>query len=83
MLGKIQMFILWKILRIVKILFLKKVMAVFVDKGQAVHDVNVADLTEVLNSDFFWGFARLEKEVECLNNSREKSENKKRHTFNC
>jgi len=44
MLGKIQMFILWKILRIVKILFLKKVMAVFVDKGQAVHDVNVADL---------------------------------------
>jgi hypothetical protein len=26
---------------------------------------------------FFWGFAWMEKEVECLNNSREKSENKK------
>jgi hypothetical protein len=58
-------------------------MTVLVDKCQTVRDVNAADLKEVLNSDFFLGFARLEKKVECLNKSREKSENKKRHTFNC
>jgi hypothetical protein len=32
---------------------------------------------------FFLGFSQLEKEVECLNKSSEKSENKKRHKFSC
>jgi hypothetical protein len=36
-------------LRLVKIIFLMKVMAVLVDKGQVVHDVNVAALNEVFN----------------------------------
>jgi hypothetical protein len=35
-------------------------MAVLVDKGQAVHDVNIADLKEVLNSNFF-GICTAEK----------------------
>jgi hypothetical protein len=62
--------------------FSEKVMTVLVNKSQVVHDVNVANLKEVLNSDFS-GIAQLEKEVEGLNKSREKSENKKRQTFNC
>jgi hypothetical protein len=49
MFGKNQMSIFWKILRLIKIIFLEKVMAVLVDKGEVVHDVNVANLKEVLN----------------------------------
>jgi hypothetical protein len=52
MFGKNQMSIFWKILRLIKIIFLEKVMAVLVDKGEVVHDVNVANLKEVLNFDF-------------------------------
>jgi hypothetical protein len=43
MLGKTHMPILW----LVKIIFLKKVFAVLIDKCYAVRDVNVADLNHV------------------------------------
>jgi hypothetical protein len=52
MLGKIQMSIFRRILQLVKIIFQEKVMSVLEDKDQAVRDVNVADLSEVLNFDF-------------------------------
>jgi hypothetical protein len=43
-----------KNLWLVKIIFLEKFMVVLVDKGQVVCDVNMAELKEVLNFNFFW-----------------------------
>jgi hypothetical protein len=47
------MSIFCRILPLVKIIFLKKVMTVLIDKGQAVSHVNVTNLKEVLNFDLF------------------------------
>jgi hypothetical protein len=46
------MSIFQRILQLVKIIFQERVMSVLVDKDQAMRDVNVVDLNEVLNSDF-------------------------------